>query len=91
MQGRRSIETVPYHTPTQLPNTAKRSATDPPKAQAQQFDPLGGYLLKPRALYGSQFVHLSLSVSLSLSVTFPCGVVNRQTFFNGQTFKLVLL
>ena len=60
--------------------------------------PLGGYLLKPGTLYGSQFVHLSLCLSLSLSlslclsfsVTFPRGIVDGQTFFDGQTFKLVL-
>ena len=51
-----------------------------------------GYLLKPRTLYGSQFVHLSLSLSLclSVSVTFSRGIVDGQTFFDRQTFKLVL-
>ena len=62
--------------------------------------PLGGYLLKPGTLYGSQFVHLSvclsislslsLSLCMSLSVTFPWGIVDGQTFFDGQSFKLVL-
>jgi hypothetical protein len=36
-----------YQIPTQLTNTAKRSETDPLKAQAQQFYPLGG--LPPKA------------------------------------------
>ncbi len=35
-------------------------------------------------------MHLSLSLSLSLSVTFPRGIVDGQTFFEGQTFKLVV-
>ena len=70
-----------YHTPTQLTNAAKRSETDPPKAQAQQFSQIflwEGYLLKPGTLYGSQFVHLSLSISLSISITFPRGIVDGQ-------------
>ena len=33
---------------------------------------------------------LSLSLCMSLSVTFPRGIVDGQTFFDEQTFKLVL-
>ena len=69
-----------------LSNAAKRSETDPPKAQVQLY-PLGG--LPPKAR-NPLFASICLSVYLSLSITIPRGTVDGQPFFDGQTFKLVL-
>ena len=55
----------------------------------------GYLLLKPGTLYGSRFVHLSLSLSVCLSLClspshFHMELSMDRHSFDGQTFKLVL-